>query len=82
MKTSPSPTSSYAPLLEKVGGVLAITAAIAFGTARLLEAARKDEAEDEMDTTDYLLRTEASRRRLLAAVERDQNRQLIAQKRT
>ncbi|MBF9222793.1 hypothetical protein [Hymenobacter ruricola] len=72
MKTS----HPYGPLLEKVGSVFAIAAAIAFGTARLLDAG-KDE-EEEMDATDHLLRTPANRRRLLAAVERDKNRQLIA----
>lgn len=67
----------YGPLLEKVGGIFAIAAAIAFGTARLLEASSKAD-EDELDATDYLLRTPANRRRLLAAVARDQQRQLIA----
>jgi PHD/YefM family antitoxin component YafN of YafNO toxin-antitoxin module len=31
-----------------------------------------------MDTTDYLLRNQANRNRLLAAVERDKNRQFIS----
>ena len=77
MKPANSPLHQYGPLLEKVGGIFAIAAAIAFGTARLLEASAKAD-EDESDATDYLLRTPANRRRLLAAVERDKQRQLIA----
>ena len=77
MKSANSPLHRYGPLLEKVGGIFAIAAAIAFGTARLLEASAKAD-EDESDATDYLLRTPANRRRLLAAVERDKQRQLIA----
>ena len=77
MKPANSPLHQYGPLLEKVGGIFAIAAASAFGTARLLEASAKAD-EDESDATDYLLRTPANRRRLLAAVERDKQRQLIA----
>lgn len=77
MKPANSSLHQYGPLLEKVGGIFAIAAAIAFGTARLLGAAAKAD-EDESDATDYLLRTPANRRRLLAAVERDKQRQLIA----
>ena len=77
MKPANSSLHQYGPVLEKVGGIFAIAAAIAFGTARLLGAAAKAD-EDESDATDYLLRTPANRRRLLAAVERDKQRQLIA----
>ena len=77
MESANSPLHRYGPLLEKAGGIFAIAAAIAFGTARLLEASAKAD-EDESDATDYLLRTPANRRRLLAAVERDKQRQLIA----
>ena len=77
MKPTHSSHHPYGPLLEKVGGIFAIAAAIAFGTARLLEATAKAD-EDELDATDYLLCTPANRRRLLAAVARDKQRQLIA----
>ena len=77
MKPANSSLHHYGPLLEKAGGILAIAAAIAFGTARLLEASSRAD-EDELDATDYLLRTPANRGRLLAAVERDKQRQLIA----
>lgn len=77
MKPGSSSLHQYGPLLEKAGSIFAIAAAIAFGTARLLEATSKAD-EGEMDATDYLLRTPANRRRLLAAIERDKKRQFIA----
>ncbi len=77
MKPDSSSLHRYGLLLEKVGGIFAIAAAIAFGTAHLLEASSKAD-EDELDATDHLLRTPANRRRLLAAVERDKKRQFIA----
>lgn len=76
MKTSLYPIKDHSPLLGKVGAVAAVAAAVALGVLRLVDASAKD--EDEMDTTDYLLRNEANRSRLLAAVERDKNRQFIA----
>ena len=63
----------YSPLLEKVMGVAALTTAIAFGVLHLINTASEQEAEedlDEVDTTDYLLRS-PNRERLLAAIERD-----------
>ena len=77
MKPTTYSLHHYGPLLERVGGIFAVAAALAFGTARLLAAASKAD-DGEPDATDYLLRTHANRRRLLTAVARDKRRQLIA----
>ena len=75
MKTILRPANSQSLLLGKLGAATAVAAAVALGVLHLVDSSDK---EEELDTTAYLLRNEANRRRLLAAVERDKNRQLVA----
>jgi hypothetical protein len=77
MKTVEHTSSDYTSFWETVGSVAAVTAAIAFGVLHIVTAKEK-QSRGEMDTTDYLLRNQANRNRLLAAVERDKNRQFIS----